>query len=102
MSVASSRSTTAGLAKGKPYEGQWLERRWCLRFTLAGLFLGAVNFRCMTLLRPLDQPPYPVTPSLFDLLPAAFAPSTSPRGLSQQSYPGFPASAAGKLATISD
>ena len=40
-----------------------------MTFTFAGIFVGAVSFRCMTLLRPLHQPPYPLTSSLFDVLP---------------------------------
>ena len=50
-------------------DGQWIELPQRITFTFAGLFLGAVSFRCMSLLRPLGQPPYPLEPSLFDLLP---------------------------------
>lgn len=40
-----------------------------MTFTFAGLFFGAVNFRCLTLVRALDQPAHPVTAALFHLLP---------------------------------
>ena len=49
--------------------GEWVELSRRMTFTFAGIFVGAVSFRCMTLLRPLHQPPYPLTPSLFDVLP---------------------------------
>jgi CelD/BcsL family acetyltransferase involved in cellulose biosynthesis len=49
--------------------GQWIELAERFRFTFAGLFLGAVSFRCLTLQRPLGEPPYPLDPSLFDRLP---------------------------------
>lgn len=55
--------------QGSDRDGQWIEVPECFRFTFAGLFLGAVSFRCLTLRRPLGQPPYPLDPSLLDLLP---------------------------------
>lgn len=57
------------LAVSKASEGQWFNQPWRITFTFAGWFLGAVNFRCLTLVRSLEQPPYPLTPSLFHLLP---------------------------------
>jgi Acetyltransferase (GNAT) domain len=50
-------------------DGQWVEVPRLFTFTFADLCLGAVTFRCMALLRPLGQPPYPLTPSLLRLLP---------------------------------
>src|SRR4029077_20369189 len=50
-------------------DGRWLELTRHFRFTLAGMFIGAVSVRCMTLLGPLGRRPQPLTPSLFDLLP---------------------------------
>ena len=40
-----------------------------MSFTFAGIFVGAVCFRCMMLVRPLGQPPYPLKRSLCELLP---------------------------------
>jgi hypothetical protein len=48
---------------------QWLEVSRRFPFTFAGLFIGAVSFRCLMLLRPLGEPPYPLTPRLFELMP---------------------------------
>jgi CelD/BcsL family acetyltransferase involved in cellulose biosynthesis len=56
--------------QGDADDGQWLELTERFRFTFAGLFISAVSFRCLTLQRSLGQPPYPVSPSLFRLLPA--------------------------------
>jgi Acetyltransferase (GNAT) domain len=50
-------------------DGQWVELPRRFSFTFAGIFVGAARFRCMALVRPLGQPPYPLTPSLFRLLP---------------------------------
>jgi hypothetical protein len=50
-------------------DGQWVELPRRFIFTFAGLFVGAVKFRCMALLLPLGQPPYPLNPALFRLLP---------------------------------
>jgi len=58
----------AAMPQGDADDGQWLELTERFRFTLAGLFIGAVSFRCLTLQRALDQPPYPISPSLFSLL----------------------------------
>jgi hypothetical protein len=50
---------------------------------LSRLFLGAVRLRCMALRRPLGKPPYPLTPSLFRLLPGVLTPCTSHRRFRQ-------------------
>jgi hypothetical protein len=50
-------------------DGQWLELTRHIRFTFAGMFVGAVSFRCMTLVGPLGRRAYPLTPSLYNLLP---------------------------------
>ena len=50
-------------------DGQWVDLPEQWRFTFAGFYIGAVTLRCLTLLRPLGQPPYPLTPSVFRLLP---------------------------------
>jgi hypothetical protein len=50
-------------------DGQWVVEPEQIIFAFAGFCIGAVNFRCMKLLRPLGQPPYPLTPSSFRLLP---------------------------------
>lgn len=51
---------------------QWLEQRERLRFTVAGICVGIISFRCITLVQPIGQPPYPVTRSLINLLPKGF------------------------------
>jgi hypothetical protein len=50
-------------------DGQWVDLPRRFTFTFASLCVGTMEFRCMTLLHPLGQPPYPLTPSLFRLLP---------------------------------
>ncbi|HKV45910.1 MAG TPA: GNAT family N-acetyltransferase [bacterium] len=50
-------------------DGQWLVLPRRIQFTFAGMFVGAVNFRCLTLVGPLGGQAYPLTSSLFDLLP---------------------------------
>jgi hypothetical protein len=67
-SLSLQKATPAAREDG-PADGHWLEVSRRMRFTFASVFLGSVNFRCMMLSRPLGQPPYPLTPSLFDLLP---------------------------------
>jgi CelD/BcsL family acetyltransferase involved in cellulose biosynthesis len=47
----------------------WVELPERFSFTFAGVFLGAVSFRCLILQRPLGEPPYPLEPSLFEQLP---------------------------------
>jgi hypothetical protein len=74
LRVPTARSAGFATAAPEVYQydagdGQWIELPERFRFTFAGLFLGVVSFRCMTLLRALGQPPYPVEPSLLDLLP---------------------------------
>jgi Acetyltransferase (GNAT) domain len=63
--------TTPGAAaqRDNRASGQWVELRERFSFTFAGLFLGAVSFRCLTLQRPLGEPLYPLEPSLFERLP---------------------------------
>ena len=69
--VASAGLKTAAPAANQDSggDGQWLVLSRRIRFTFAGMFVGAVSFRCMTLVGPLGRRPYPLTPSLFDRLP---------------------------------
>jgi hypothetical protein len=63
--------TTPGTAaqQDNGVRGQWVELPERFSFTFAGLFLGAVSVRCLTLQRPLGQPPYPLKSWPFDQLP---------------------------------
>jgi hypothetical protein len=69
--VPSAGSTATGAEAQKEHRasGQWVELTERFSFTFAGLFLGAVSFRCLALQRPLGAPPYPLEPSFFDLPP---------------------------------
>jgi Acetyltransferase (GNAT) domain len=60
-------AATAG--EGSVCNGEWVEQSRDMTFTFAGIFLGSVRFRCITLLRPLHQLPYRLSLSLLDQLP---------------------------------
>ena len=50
-------------------DAQWVELPRRFAFTFAGLSVGAVSCCCMSLVRPLGQPPYLLTPTALRMLP---------------------------------